>query len=132
MATGQIVTNIGKKIVMHRTFESAPTLTAPRYFKVGTGTNTPSLVDTDLQTAITIGGATKKAFVSGYPVLNDSNLEITTRCILLSTECNGNNITEFGIVNNDTSPLLFSRSVFNSITKTASVQVIFVEKDLIQ
>jgi hypothetical protein len=52
---------------------------------------------------------------------------ITNRCILLTTECNGSTVSEFGLINTDGTPLLFSRAVFTGITKASTVQVIFKE-----
>lgn len=132
MSNGQVVTNNGRKITMHRTFEASPTLTAPAYFKVGTGSVTPAVTNTALTTPITIGGAASKAITTGYPTFDDVSLNITNRCILLTTECNGNTISEFGLCNSDGTPLLFSRAVFTGIAKTTSVQIIIVEKDKVE
>lgn len=132
MANGVLVTDSGRKICIHRTFETSPTLTAPQAWKVGTGTTTPDPSDTDLDTAISIGGGSSKAVVSGYPIFDDTNMISTMRGILLTTECNGNDITESGLINADGTPLLFSRAVFTPITKTSSVQVILVEKDRVR
>jgi len=131
MSTGQCITTTGRKIANHRTFMSSPDLTAPEWFEVGTGTNTPAISDTTLQTPISIGGGASKAVVSGYPVFDDVNNQTTQRSLLLTTDCNGNTITEYGLVNNDGTPLLFSRAVFTGIVKTTSVQVIIVEKDVV-
>lgn len=132
MATGNIVTTEGKKIVLNRTFLASPTKTAPSLFKVGTGNNTPVAGDTDLQTAVVIsGGSYTKAIASGYPLLTESTLNSTIRAILLTTEANGNTLAEFGSFNNDTSKVLFSRAVYTGIIKTSSIQMIFVEKDKI-
>lgn len=132
MANGQVVTTLGRKIALHRLFDAVPVYSAPNFFKVGTGTNTPAVADTALQTPILIGGFSTKAVVTGYPVFDDANLNVTNRCLLLTTDSNGFNISEFGLVNSDGTPQLFSRAVFTAITKTLSVQVIFIEKDVIQ
>lgn len=132
MANGIVFTDNGRKIFMHRAFESSPSYTYPGSFKVGTGTTTPTNADTDLDTAITIGGNPTKTLATGYPVFDDTNLQVTNRGILSVTEANGNAITEFGIFNQDSTPEIFSRMVYNVINKTSTVQVIFVEKDKIQ
>lgn len=129
MASGNLVTNNGRIIAMHRTFEVVPTMTAPLFFKVGTGTNTPSLNDTNLQTSITIGGSASKAIDSTYPAFDDAAIMATTRSVVNTTECNANTITEFGLINSDGTPVLFSRAVFTGIVKTASIQIVFIEKD---
>ena len=129
MSTGQIVTTVGKKVILNRAFKSAPDYTTFSKFKVGTGTNTPAIGNTDLQTPVNINGGQTKTFLSGYPVLDEINMNVTIRTILLTTEANGNTLTEFGIFNTDGSPAMLSRSVFTALTKTTSVQVVFVEKD---
>jgi hypothetical protein len=131
MANGIKVTNSGRKLAIHRIFESVPTYTAPLYFSVGTGTVTPTVADTDLANKIIIAGDTTKAIVTGYPIFDDANFLSTNRCLILTTECNGNSLSEFGLKNSDASPLLFSRIVFTPISKTSSIQVIFKEVDKI-
>ena len=129
--TGQIVTQQGKTIVLNRTFKPTPDYTAPSVFAVGTGTTTPAAADTDLQTAITIAGQPTKAIDSGYPVLTEATLQGEIRCLVLTTECNSNTITEFGLKNTDSTKKLFSRAVFTGIAKTATVQLIITELDQI-
>jgi hypothetical protein len=131
MANGQVFTDRGRKVVLHRSFEASPTLTAPNWFSVGTGTTTPTEADTSLASLIQIGGADTKAIVNTYPLFDDTNLQVTIRALILTTECNSGSptITEFGLKNNDGTPLLCSRTVFTGIAKTTSVQIIFVEKD---
>lgn len=70
-----------------------------------------------------------KSFESGYPSLDETNFEATVRCLLLSTEANGQEISEFGLFNTDATPLMFSRATFTPITKDDSTQIIFVEQD---
>lgn len=127
--TGQIITTSGKKIIMDRTFNSSPTRTVPSQFKVGTGTTDPTISDTDLETPVSIDGDNFKNFVSGYPLLDLINMQVTFRANLLSTEANGNTLTEWGTVNSDGTPLLFSRSTFTGIAKTSSIEIAFIEKD---
>jgi hypothetical protein len=131
MATGNCLTNLGKTIALNRTFKAIPDYTAPTCFKVGTGVNTPNITDTDLQTPISIAGSATKTIISGYPVLNETTFQSTIRGIILTTECNGNTLTEFGLFNTDGTKKLFSRLVHTALSKTSSVQVIYVEKDMI-
>ena len=131
MATGQIITNSGKQIILHRTYTASPTITAPNRFKVGTGATTPTLSDTDLVTPVDIDGDNFKDFVTGYPSINTTSLQSTIRCFLNSLEANGNTLTEFGIVNSDGTPLLFSRTVHTGISKTASNEITYIAKDRI-
>lgn len=129
MATGQVVTDNGKLITVNRTFLSSPTITAPSLFSVGTGTTTPTISDTSLETPVNINGGQTKAFLSGFPTIDATNFQSTIRCFLNSLEANGNNLTEWGVFNSDGSPLMFSRMVFTSITKTSSLEVTLIEKD---
>ena len=128
MAVGQILVDNGKKIMLDRIFNSSPTRGQPSQFKAGTGTNTPVSSDTDLQTPVSLDGDNFKGFVSGYPSLDFTAFSSEIRAILLTTEANGNTLTEFGLVNSDGTPLLFMRSVFTGFTKNNTTQVTFVQK----
>ena len=131
MSTGNVITTDGKKIMLHRTFTASPTITAPSQFKVGTGTTTPAVGDTDVETVVAINGGNFKAFVSGYPSLDTTNIQSTIRCFLNSLEANGNTLTELGIVNTDGTKLLFSHSVHTGIAKTTSNEITYIVKDKI-
>jgi len=129
MGTGNIISNNGLKIALNRTYKVTPDYTAPTVFKIGTGTTTPAISDTDVETGVNINGGATKTIVSGYPVLDETNLQATIRCLLATTEGNANSITEFALFNTDGTALMFSHAVFVAITKTTSVQVSFVEKE---
>lgn len=132
MATGNVITTNGLKIILNRAFKATPDYNAPTVFKIGTGTTTPAVGDTDVETGVNINGGATKTFVTGYPSLDETNIQATIRCLLDTTEANGSSLTEFGLFNTDGSPLMFSHAVFTAITKTSSVQVSFVEKDVIE
>ena len=55
MVSGSIITTEGKKIFLDRTYNSVPTRTVIENFKVGSGTSTPALSDTDLESAVPFG-----------------------------------------------------------------------------
>jgi len=131
MATGQIITTNGLKLALNRIFKATPDYLAPTKFKIGTGTTTPAVADTDVETGVNINGGATKSLVSGYPTLDETNMQSTIRALLLTTEGNSNSITEFGLFNEDGTPLMFSHVVFTAITKTTSVQISFIEKDKI-
>ena len=131
IATGQIITNLGAKIIINRGFKGTPDYTAPTVFSVGTGTTTPVVTDTVIETLVQISGSDTKAIVTGYPTFDETNFVATIRCLLLTTECNGSPLTEFGLKNTDGTAKLFSHAVHTAISKTASIQVIYVEKDKI-
>lgn len=128
MANGQIITTNGKKIVLNRAFKSSPDYTIPSILKVGTGTGTPSIADSDLGTAVSIDGDNFKSILSGYPLLDEPNLQVTLRAILLVTEANSNSLTEVGFVNNDGTKKLYSRAVHTAITKNNTTEISYVLK----
>lgn len=127
--TGNIITNSGLKISLNRTFKASPDYTIPSVYKIGTGTTTPAVSDTDVETGVNINGGATKTFVTGYPILDETNNQVTFRCLLLTTEGNINTLTEFGIFNTDGSPLMYSHAVHAAINKTTSIQISYVEKD---
>ncbi len=129
--TGQVITTNGKKLIIDRAFNATPTRSAPSQFKVGTGTTDPVIGDTDLETPVSIDGDNFKSLVTGYPLVDETNLDVTFRSFILSTEANGNTLTEYGIVNSDGTPVLFSRATFTGIAKTSSIEVTFIEKDIV-
>lgn len=71
------------------------------------------------------------SFVSGYPILDETNLQSTIRGLVSVIQLNGYPISEWGVFNTDSSPLMFNRQVFTTINKTSSIQLIFVSKDKI-
>lgn len=131
MSTGQVLTNNGRLITLHRTFTSSPTITSPSQFKVGTGTTTPDVTDTDVETVVAINGGNLKNFLTGFPTLDTTNFQSTIRCFLNSLEANGNSLTEFGVFNTDGTPLMFSHMVHTSISKSSSIEITYLEKDKI-
>ena len=128
---GTLITDAGRKIIINRSFKASPDYTAPSLFKIGTGTTAPTVSDTDVETGVNINGGATKAFVSGYPILDETNFQVTVRCLLNSTEGNGNTLTEFGLFNTDGSPLMYSRSTHTAISKVNTVEVTYIEKDKI-
>lgn len=133
MSNGLVITNSGKKIILNRTFKALPDYLEISRFSVGTGTTTPSAGQTSLVTPVEIsGGLDIKTFESGYPLLDETAMQSTIRCILLTTDANGNNLTEFGTFNQDGTPLMFDRMVHTPITKTSGIQVIYVQKDRVK
>jgi hypothetical protein len=127
MAYGSQSTKDGFNAMLDKFFNPASTYTIPSRFKIGTGTDTPSQLDSDLQTPIAAwsGGTDYKNF-NTTPVLDSANQKVTTQSYISSTEANGNTITEYGEFNTDGTPLMISRTVFIGITKTAAVQAFII------
>lgn len=125
MATGAIFSKAGFNAMLNRAFKASPDYTAPTRFKIGTGTTTPTVTDTDLETPILAWnvGSDYKDFVSGYPTFDEVNQKVTTQAFVSSTEANTNTITEYGEFNTDGSPVMSSHVVFTGITKTSAIQV---------
>jgi len=115
--------------MLNRTFKAVPDYLAPTLFKIGTGSTTPAVGDTDVETGVNINGGATKVFVTGYPTIDETNKQVTIRCYLNSLEGNGNSLTEFGIFNNDGTKKMYSHAVYSAITKTNSVEISFVQKD---
>lgn len=132
MSTGQVIVSNGLKIATNRIFKATPDYLAPSKFKIGTGTTTPAVADTDVETGVNINGGAIKSFVTGYPTIDEANNQVTIRCFLNTTEGNGNTLTEFGLFNEDGSALMYSHAVFTAISKTTSIEISFVQKDKIE
>ena len=132
MGVGQVITNNGRLIVLNRSFNAVPTYTAPTKFSVGTGTTTPLVGDTVLQTPVDItGGVQTKSIEAAYPIFDTTNMQVNIKCLLDNAEGNTNLLTEFGLINTDGTPLLFSHAVFTGITKTNAIKIAVYEKDKI-
>ena len=125
MTVGSVLTKAGFNAILSRAFSNAGTYTVPSRFKIGTGTTTPSQTDSNLATPITAwsGGSDYKNYSASYPTFDTTNQKVTVQGFVASTEANGNTITEYADFNTDGSPVMFSRTVFTSITKTSAVQV---------
>lgn len=72
---------------------------------------------------------TKKDFETGYPIIDYTNLEVTKRLRLNSTESVGFPITHIAILNEDTTPLTGGLSSFSSQSKSSTDEFIFIEKE---
>jgi len=73
-----------------------------------------------------------KLFESGYPIIDYTNLQVEIRCRISTVEANGYSISEMGLFNTDGTPLMKSRDVFDSISKTDTDEIVFVIKTLIE
>lgn len=126
-ATGAQFTKAGFNAMLDKFFNPSSTVTVPSRFKIGSGTNTPSQGDTDLQTPITgwYGGGDFKNF-NIAPDIDTANQKVTTQSYIATTEANGNVISEYGEFNTDGSPVMSSRAVVLPITKTSAIQVFII------
>lgn len=68
-------------------------------------------------------------FEATYPSINQTTQEITYRAVLNSLEANGYPLTEIGVFNTDSTPSMWSRQLFTSISKSDTEEVRFIIKD---
>jgi len=69
-----------------------------------------------------------KTFEAGYPSLDYSALTATIRCRVTATMANGYDLKEFGLVNADGTPLLYSRDLTGTISKSETDEIIIEPK----
>jgi hypothetical protein len=70
-----------------------------------------------------------KDFTSGYPVVDETNFEITTESYLNSVEANGYLLSGVGTFNADTTPLMQDAFKFTAISKSNSEEIIIEIKN---
>lgn len=68
-----------------------------------------------------------KTYETDYPSIDNTAKTVKVRTRLASTEANGYNLTEQGLFNDDTTPLMFSHHVFTSFSKSNTDELIFEE-----
>jgi len=126
MATGSIFSNNGFQLAIDRLFGNPTAHSIVSKFGIGTGTATPTISDTALQTPIVAwsGGSDYKAYTAGHPDFSTS-LKVIVQGFISPTEANGNSITEYGDFNTDGTPIMASRQVVTGITKTSAIQAFF-------
>lgn len=112
MATGGVLTNGGRQLMLSRLYGS--TQTAIATCDVGTGTNTPAASDVALQTPLGLVLPFSAAYVD---TVNNRSVATVT---LSASQGNGSTITEIGEKNADGSPVLVSHDVFTGIAKTSA------------
>jgi len=78
MATGGVITNSGKNVMLNRTYKSSPDYTIPSTFRVGIGTTTPVVSDTALATHIPISNGTVNDDGSNTMTSSDGGENSTT------------------------------------------------------
>jgi hypothetical protein len=98
------------------------------YARAAAGTDSAGdfIID-DLKVAS--AGDYKKAFATGYPIVDDGMGEMTIRSVLSSGEANGFVIAEFGVENSDATPIFYSHDTHTTITKTDLIEFIYEQID---
>jgi hypothetical protein len=69
------------------------------------------------------------SFVAGYPSLDLTNHEVTTRMFLGTNDANGYDIDGVGTFNEDSSPLMLTEATINPISKSSTDEIAFVFKE---
>lgn len=132
MTSQSLVVNGGKSIMLYRAFTNNSDLSAntnlpATQFKVGVSSGTPTIADTDLANPVAIqAGIDFKDFVDGYPSINYTNFEVTTRCYLDSSEANGNDIDGIALFNNDSTPQMLSVHTMLAESKSDTDEFSFI------
>lgn len=70
-----------------------------------------------------------KDFTSGYPTIDETNMEIVTESYINSVEANGYNLTGIATFNKDSTPLSQDIFKYTGISKSNSEEIIFVIKN---
>jgi hypothetical protein len=127
MTQGQIFSMLGRKTILNRGFKASPDYTAPSKFRVGTGQGAPLI--TDNTTDIKLDPVLQISFSADYPTISEPTATGTFRGPVLLGEANGNSISEYCLYNSDSPKLMLMRGIFNPITKTDKVSILFTERD---
>jgi hypothetical protein len=120
MGTGGVVVNSGRNIALKRLYGTS--VTAVSTVSVGTGTSTPAVTDTGLQTAQETGIAIN----AGYPSYDTANRRSTAKYFLDANTGNGHDLTEVGEFNTDGTPVMFGHDVHAAVTKTTAIEITYV------
>ena len=70
-----------------------------------------------------------KSFVTSFPTIDLTNLEVTTRCLVSTVDANGFLLDGLAIYNEDASPLMLSEDTFNDESKADSDEFAFITVD---
>jgi len=69
-----------------------------------------------------------KSFEASYPSVNETTQEVEIRCRVPTTNANGFNLTEFGIVNDDATEQLITHDTYTAISKDETDEIIYITK----
>jgi hypothetical protein len=70
-----------------------------------------------------------KSYETGYPLVDETNVEVETQMFLPSTMANGYDIDSVAMVNTDATVQVFSVDVFTSESKSSTDEFIMISKD---
>lgn len=134
MATNTLKTTNGNKIALYRSYTANASLSstqylAPSVFQTGTGNADVSITGTGLTNPVIISGAaTTKAFSTGYPQFDYTNMEVTIRCYLNTLEANDKLLDSAGLFNADTSALMSDVAKFTGQSKSNTDEFVYLFK----
>lgn len=96
---------------MIRDLLNGDTVAALSHFAVGTGTTAPASTDTTLGTEV---------FRDVFTKVTEADAKLTIQYFLGSQSANGNDLSEAGLFNDDTTGTMYARVTFPADAKTAS------------
>jgi len=137
MTNSVIKTNDGRKSALYRIFTTNANLSstqylAPTQFGVGSGQADLDITQTDLTKRCPITGtAAGKAFSTGYPTFDYTNMEVTIRCYVNTLESNGNLLNGVGLFNADSAVLMTDAAKFTGQSKSNTDEFVYVFKNRI-
>lgn len=71
-------------------------------------------------------------FESGYPSIDYTNLEVSIQVRITTVQANGYDLSEWGVFNDDGTPLMESRDTFTALSKGSSDEFIFTSRVTIE
>lgn len=119
MTDSSIMPKMGVNVMINRLIKEVPDYKRPTRFRVGVTTDDPDWDDTELNDSVEIlGGEFTKVLES--VTINESTADLFFEGWLSVTEANGNLLTGFAVVNEDTSEKLITKSKFTGQSKTST------------
>jgi hypothetical protein len=117
MTNGSMMPKMGANVMINRLIKEVPDYKPPTHFRVGVTTNDCAWADTELNDSVIILGAEYTKQLESITI-NETDAYMNFEGWLSVTEANGNLITGFAVVNEDTSEKLITKSKFTGVSKT--------------
>lgn len=108
---------MGVNVMMDRLVNDSPSYSRPTKFRVGVTTDNCAWTDTSLNDSVAILGTDYTKLLESVTV-DETNAYIEFQGWLSVTEANGNLLTGFAVVNEDTAEKLIAKSKFTGVSKT--------------
>ena len=108
---------MGVNVMMDRLLNEVPNYKRPTRFRVGVTTDNCDWTDTSLNDSVEILGGNYTKILESVTI-DEVNAYMEFQGWLSVTEANGNLITGFAVVNEDTAEKLIAKSKFTGVSKT--------------